>query len=111
MQGLAYLLKQQDLRIGAWAIGLLAMGRRGLLLLGVLTPFAASLAAFGYSGATCMSLPAGNWNFFHGNPLSLDVIVMAMATAVLGPGAFSLDARLFGRRRIIIPRWTTSPKL
>jgi hypothetical protein len=33
-------------------------------------------------------------------------LVLAVAAAVvpLGPGALSLDARLFGRREIIIPR-------
>jgi hypothetical protein len=29
---------------------------------------------------------------------------MALAVALIGPGAYSLDARLFGRREIIIPR-------
>jgi hypothetical protein len=28
---------------------------------------------------------------------------MLVAVIVLGPGAFSVDARLFGRREIIIP--------
>jgi hypothetical protein len=28
---------------------------------------------------------------------------MSLALVLLGPGAFSLDARLFGRREIIIP--------
>lgn len=31
------------------------------------------------------------------------VIILAAAIALLGPGAFSLDARLFGRREIVIP--------
>lgn len=31
-------------------------------------------------------------------------IVIAAALACLGPGAFSLDSRLFGRREIIIPK-------
>ncbi|MGA2902328.1 MAG: hypothetical protein ABSD98_00735 [Candidatus Korobacteraceae bacterium] len=38
-----------------------------------------------------------------GNPLILNVIIIDVAIALLGPGAFSLDAVLFGRRRIIIP--------
>jgi hypothetical protein len=29
---------------------------------------------------------------------------MLVAIAVLGPGALSIDARMFGRREIIIPR-------
>jgi uncharacterized membrane protein YphA (DoxX/SURF4 family) len=35
-------------------------------------------------------------------------IVIGAAVACLGPGAFSLDSRLFGRREIIIPK--SSPK-
>jgi hypothetical protein len=29
---------------------------------------------------------------------------MSAAQVLLGPGAFSVDARLFGRREIVIPR-------
>lgn len=32
-------------------------------------------------------------------------IMIAAAVACLGPGAFSLDSRLFGRREIIIPKF------
>jgi len=31
-------------------------------------------------------------------------IMIALAVACLGPGAFSLDSRLFGRREIVIPK-------
>jgi uncharacterized membrane protein YphA (DoxX/SURF4 family) len=33
----------------------------------------------------------------------VNLIVMAIVIAVLGPGAFSLDSRMFGRREIVIP--------
>ena len=73
------------------------------LLLGYLTPVAATLAAL-------TSLVAGlAWPL----PLSLDpdatrltsvlLMVIAVALVCLGPGAFSLDARNYGRREIIIP--------
>jgi hypothetical protein len=31
------------------------------------------------------------------------MIVLTTAIALLGPGAFSIDARMFGRREILIP--------
>jgi hypothetical protein len=34
---------------------------------------------------------------------SLDTIGVALAIALLGPGAISLDAYFFGRRKIVIP--------
>ena len=33
-----------------------------------------------------------------------NLAAISAALALLGPGAFSLDARLFGRREIIIPQ-------
>jgi hypothetical protein len=36
--------------------------------------------------------------------------VMAAALACLGPGAFSLDARRFGRREIVVPHIPRPPR-
>ena len=33
---------------------------------------------------------------------NLDIVVLSTAIALLGPGAFSIDARMFGRREILI---------
>ena len=35
-------------------------------------------------------------------PQALFVVTIASAVALLGPGAFSVDARMFGRREIVI---------
>lgn len=35
---------------------------------------------------------------------TLLLLVMAVALGLLGPGAYSVDARLFGRREIEVPR-------
>jgi hypothetical protein len=58
---------------------------------GVLTPVAYLMA-----GVIEIMHPAGLLGF-HG----MVVLLSLVGLAVLGPGAYSLDARLFGRRRII----------
>ena len=47
---------------------------------------------------------------FHSNQSAFNVIVLTTAIALLGPGAFSIDARMFGRREILIPHTQRWPK-
>ena len=42
-------------------------------------------------------------NLFDEKLSAILAAIIAVAIVFLGPGAFSLDARLFGRREIIIP--------
>ena len=93
---------------GGWALvaGLLEILVGAALLIGFLTPLAALLAGF-----VClwMALPPLTSNVFGPNafggiPATIYLTVMAAAVLLLGPGAFSLDARLFGRREVVIPR-------
>lgn len=68
-----------------------------LLLAGFLTPFL-SVA----SGILCMSAV-----WLLGSPTNLIFAALALtslALAFIGPGAYSIDARLFGRRTIIRER-------
>ena len=76
-------------------IYVLATGSGILLLAGLWTPFAGALAAVSELSAA-YSLP--------GDPLTYILLVtLGAAVALLGPGAWSVDARLFGWKRINIP--------
>jgi uncharacterized membrane protein YphA (DoxX/SURF4 family) len=76
----------------------------GALLLGLLTPVAAAVAASIYLYAAASYLLAQGLGAFWQAMPSLDLCAASIALLLLGPGAFSLDARLFGRREIIIPQ-------
>jgi uncharacterized membrane protein YphA (DoxX/SURF4 family) len=90
--------------LGSLGLGLPAILSGCALLVGFLTPGAGVLAGV-VSLAGVLARPA------HGAPGLLGdgeattlLVVMAVTVALVGPGAFSLDARLFGRREIMVPR-------
>jgi len=98
-----YYLSGSDSTPSTWVIGLSAFAAGALLLVGFLTPIAALLVAAGVAGVGFSLLPACSPSLFDAR-ISLIFGLTMLATIVgLGPGAFSVDARVFGRREIIIP--------
>jgi bifunctional non-homologous end joining protein LigD len=73
------------------------------ILAGLLTPFVAVVVAIGGMGLALSWFPLPAQDLFNNNLVVIDQILLAIAIAFLGPGAFSLDARMFGRREITIP--------
>jgi uncharacterized membrane protein YphA (DoxX/SURF4 family) len=73
------------------------------LVLGFLTPISSALVCLGGVGAlTLTSEPSATLLLFDSRMAAVELVVMSGVLAVLGPGAFSIDARLFGRREVAI---------
>jgi putative oxidoreductase len=77
-------------------VQLAAAGAAALLLAGLWTPVAGVLLAVVELGLAVFH-PDDRW-------MHLLVGALGIALAMLGPGAWSVDARLFGRKRIQIPQ-------
>jgi uncharacterized membrane protein YphA (DoxX/SURF4 family) len=77
----------------AWGLAALTFVGAAFLLVGLMTPLVAVLVAVGGIGVA----------LFDGYVAITNLIGLSIAIALLGPGAFSLDARMFGRREITIP--------
>ena len=102
MQGVVYLARTIEPNALTWLAGALAVVSGLALLAGFLTPASGATAAL-----TTLFIVA-TWTATGTSVLidrfaALVLIVDAAALALLGLGAHSLDARLFGRREIIIP--------
>ena len=70
------------------------------LIIGFMTPIAGVLLAAGAVLLTVASSVLEHLPLFESGMARLEFIVMSVALIFLGPGALSLDARLYGRREI-----------
>lgn len=86
-------VRSSELSASAWGIAALVLLAAISLLLGFVTPVVTVLIGL-------VSIAVA---------FNLDIVVLSTAIALLGPGAFSIDARMFGRREIHIPN-TTRPQ-
>lgn len=90
---------------GMWAPGLLALVIGISFILGFLTPLAGSVSAL--TGIAIRWLHP-EWSVSMTGLSGVNTLAMVIAITLLGPGAFSLDAYFFGRRKIIVHRVTHS---
>jgi uncharacterized membrane protein YphA (DoxX/SURF4 family) len=85
--------------LGAVVLQIIGIGAGILLLIGLWTPVAGALVAI-----IKLWIALSRYFSHSGDPwIAILVAVLGAVLAMLGPGAWSIDARLFGRKRIDFP--------
>jgi uncharacterized membrane protein YphA (DoxX/SURF4 family) len=108
-QGIDY-LSDDNLTASAWITGLLMILSGMAILIGFLTPVAGVLVALATLGFMFSWFRSPSVNLFETRLTTVLMVTVTAAIVFIGPGALSLDARLFGRREIIIPSSSRLPK-
>lgn len=80
------------------------------LLLGCLTPLAGFFSAVSFAAMFLGFLPEHLGTGAEGRAIVARIVFTSISIILLGPGGFSLDAYLFGRREIIIPPASRPPE-
>jgi hypothetical protein len=86
-----------------WADCLLMATSGALVVAGFLTPIVSTLLGIGILGSSLSALPVAALNLLDAKTSEFLALTMVAAIGLIGPGAFSIDAHLFGRREILIP--------
>jgi uncharacterized membrane protein YphA (DoxX/SURF4 family) len=102
-EGAFYLSGPSNPTSGRWLLGVVLIASGATLAAGFLTPIAGLLVALSFLGIAFSWFPEPSWGSHDARLVTFGMIIAAAALALLGPGAFSFDGRLFGRREIAIP--------
>lgn len=100
IQGSLY-LREPGATVAGFAAGAVSVVSGSLVSAGLFTPYAGTAMAAECAAVWLALVPTPV--LFHTVVSSMLAIAILQAVILLGPGAYSVDARLFGRREIIIP--------
>lgn len=102
VQGGTYLAGFLEAGFGVWAIVAMVLLGGLCLIGGLFTPVAGVMAIAGT--ILVATGPIHESQLFFRSQGSLLLAAATVSIMLIGPGAYSIDARLFGRREILIPR-------
>jgi uncharacterized membrane protein YphA (DoxX/SURF4 family) len=109
-QGILYLVHDGNRTFAILSACLLLAGCGACLLIGFLTPVVSIAVAILSLAMRLSKVPIVAGSPPDGGLAFFELMVMAAAIALLGPGAFSLDARLFGYHEIVIAPSSRTPE-
>jgi uncharacterized membrane protein YphA (DoxX/SURF4 family) len=109
-QGLVCLMSSEHSTALIPLVAALLMMSGLFVLIGFLTPIFSPLAGLECLGIALSWFPLQLWSFPGSKLAMAQLIAISVAIALLGPGAFSIDARLFGWKEIVIPPGSRSPQ-
>jgi uncharacterized membrane protein YphA (DoxX/SURF4 family) len=101
--GALYLFGLIDRTPAVWIVGALLAGGGIALISGFMTPLASLAVGICMLGINFSWYPAPPLALLGTRIATFAIVITAVAIALLGPGAFSLDGYLFGRREVVIP--------
>ena len=102
-EGIFYLLGPSGAFLARWILGFILAASGSALIIGFMTPFAGFCVGLCLLGIARAWFPGPLYGVQDSRILAVGMVITAAAISLLGPGAFSLDGRLFGRREIVIP--------
>jgi hypothetical protein len=94
----------QGANIESQGFGMILATSGAFVLAGLFTSYMATVVAIAIACRDLSPLSIAPSTLIQGTHTSGILFVLGLAVALLGPGQFSLDFRLFGRREIMIPR-------
>jgi uncharacterized membrane protein YphA (DoxX/SURF4 family) len=106
--GIFYLLSPTRIGFNQWILSMVLISGGVLLIAGCLTPLTAIFAGLCFLGIAFGVFPEPSWNLHDGRSIAGGLLIVAISLSLLGPGAFSVDGYLFGRREIAIPTGSRS---
>jgi uncharacterized membrane protein YphA (DoxX/SURF4 family) len=109
-QGISYLTSPLNPSPVKWLFAFVLIASGVALAAGLFTPFAGILLGLCFLGIAVSWFPGPSSGVQDARLLALGMLITATALALLGPGAFSFDGCLFGRREIVIPPSSRPPE-